>query len=206
MFVCICVDGLLMDVCVWLYVMIGGCCGSGNSMVAEPSNAQWVRVECHALCHTSPSVRLRRGGGDQQPIQPKPTNIKQLSGIIGRYVARVWRHTCYRKCLASKLHTTGHRTDDMTKNELSPTIPIQSLQLRPTGYGHPSTKPPLPLRRAIATGSQAVRLAWARRGPRSHHTCPLPNAIVYRGKRHTGEVYWLGFLALSRVPAWRPPH
>ena len=74
---------------VWLYVMIGGCCGSGNSMVAEPTDAPWVRAECHALCHTSPGVRLRRGGADQQPVQPSPTSIKQLSGLFGRSDARV---------------------------------------------------------------------------------------------------------------------
>ena len=146
--------------------------GQAITMVAEPTNAPWVRAGCHALCHTSPGVRLRRGGADQQPVQPSPTSIRQLSRLFGRCVARVGRHTCYKKGSASKLYTTGHWTDDTTRNELLPTIPIPSLQLRPTGYGHPSTAPTLPLRRAIATGSQAVRLAWAHRGPNRHPTRP----------------------------------
>ena len=180
-------DGLCFMICVYMcgWIVDGCLCvvifddwwmlwGQAITMVAEPTNAPWVRAECHALRHTSPDVRLRRGGAGQQPIQPNPTSTKHLSGSLGRCVARVGRHTCYRKGLASKLHTTGHWTDDTTRNELLQAIPIPSPQLRPTGYGHPSTAPSLPLRRAIATGSQAVRFAWARRGPRSHHTCPYP--------------------------------
>ena len=38
---------------------------------------------------------------------------------------------------------------------------------------------------AIATGSQALRLAWANKGPRSHHTCLTPGATKHHSRLST---------------------
>lgn len=157
------------------------------------------------LRHTTPGVRLRRSGANQQPIQPNPTNIKQLSGILGRCLAKMGRGKCYKNNSASDLYTTRHWTDDTTRNELLPNIPTPPLQLRPTGYGHPSTASCTPLtagnRHKVTNSTPRLGSQGAKKPPH----LPLPNAIIYQGKQHTGEVYWLGSLASSRVPAWRPP-